>query len=143
MRSLSILLCGYGWFAGIPEGETNNAERIARALDGEILARGDARAVVHGMTMPVLWNGAFEPVQAAIDELKPDLVLALGTDARASACAQNPLASTGAEGATRAATRRKTLRFLRASRIGCAARFLMKRWRARCSPPACPRRWAR
>ena len=44
MRSLSILLCGYGWFAGIPEGETNNAERIARALDGEILARGDARA---------------------------------------------------------------------------------------------------
>ena len=85
MRSLSILLCGYGWFAGIPEGETNNAERIARALDGEILARGDARAVVHGMTMPVLWNGAFEPVQAAIDELKPDLVLALGTDARASA----------------------------------------------------------
>lgn len=114
MRSLSILLCGYGWFAGIPEGETNNAERIARALDGEILACGDARAVVHGMTMPVLWNGAFEPVQAAIDELKPDLVLALGTDARASACAQNPLASTGAEGATRAATRRKTLRFLRA-----------------------------
>ena len=45
MRSLSILLCGYGWFAGIPEGETNNAERIARALDGEILARGDARFV--------------------------------------------------------------------------------------------------
>ena len=39
MRSLSILLCGYGWFAGIPEGETNNAERIARALDGEILVR--------------------------------------------------------------------------------------------------------
>lgn len=29
MRSLSILLCGYGWFAGIPEGETNNAELIA------------------------------------------------------------------------------------------------------------------
>ena len=37
MRSLSILLCGYGWFAGIPEGETNNAELIARALDGETL----------------------------------------------------------------------------------------------------------
>ena len=144
MRSLSILLCGYGWFAGIPEGETNNAERIARALDGEILVRGDARAFVHGMTMPVLWNGAFEPVQAAIDELKPDLVLALGTDARASAMRPEPfLASTGAGGATRAATRRKTLRFLRASRIGCAARFLMKRWRARCSPSACPRRWAR
>ena len=33
MRSLSVLLCGYGWFAGIPEGETNNAELIARALE--------------------------------------------------------------------------------------------------------------
>ena len=41
MRSLSILLCGYGWFAGIPEGETNNAELIARALDGETLVCGD------------------------------------------------------------------------------------------------------
>ena len=101
MRSLSILLCGYGWFAGIPEGETNNAERIARALDGEILARGDARAVVHGMTMPVLWNGAFEPVQAAIDELKPDLVLALGTDARASAMRPEPFRRQLAQGARR------------------------------------------
>ena len=85
MRSLSILLCGYGWFAGIPEGETNNAELIARALDGETLVCGDVRATVRGMTMPVLWRGAFEPVQAAIDAQKPDLVLALGTDARAGA----------------------------------------------------------
>ena len=49
MRSLSILLCGYGWFAGIPEGETNNAELIARALDGETLVCGDVRATVRGM----------------------------------------------------------------------------------------------
>ena len=90
MCSLSVLLCGYGWFAGIPEGETNNAELIARALDGETLARGDVRATVYGMTMPVLWNGAFEPVKAAIDELKPDLVLALGTDARAGALRPEP-----------------------------------------------------
>ena len=90
MRSLSILLCGYGWFAGIPEGETNNAELIAHALDGETLVRGDVRATVHGMTMPVLWHGAFEPVQAAIDAQKPDLVLALGTDARASALRPEP-----------------------------------------------------
>ena len=63
MRSLSILLCGYGWFAGIPDGETNNAELIARALDGETLIHKDICAEIHGMTMPVLWNGAFEPVQ--------------------------------------------------------------------------------
>ena len=90
MRSLSILLCGYGWFAGIPEGETNNAELIARALDGETLTRGDVRASVHGLTMPVLWRGAFEPVQTAIDVQKPDLVLALGTDARAGALRPEP-----------------------------------------------------
>ena len=48
MRSLSVLLCGYGWFAGIPEGETNNAELIARALDGETLVCGDVRATVRG-----------------------------------------------------------------------------------------------
>ena len=90
MRSLSILLCGYGWFAGIPEGETNNAELIARALDGEMLVCGDVRATVRGMTMPVLWRGAFEPVQAAIDVQKPDLVLALGTDARAGALRPEP-----------------------------------------------------
>lgn len=90
MRSLSILLCGYGWFAGIPEGETNNAELIARALDGKTLVCGDVQATVHGMTMPVLWHGAFEPVQAAIDKLKPGLVLALGTDARASAMRPEP-----------------------------------------------------
>ena len=58
MRSLSILLCGNGWFAGIPEGETNNAELIVRALDGETLVCGDVRATVRGMTMPVLWRGA-------------------------------------------------------------------------------------
>ena len=90
MRSLSILLCGYGWFAGIPEGETNNAELIARALDGETLVCGDVRATVRGTTMPVLWRGAFEPVQAAIDAQKPDLVLALGTDARAGALRPEP-----------------------------------------------------
>lgn len=90
MRSLSILLCGYGWFAGIPEGETNNAELIARALDGETLIHKNICAEIHGMTMPVLWNGAFEPVQKAIDELHPNLVLALGTDGRASAMRPEP-----------------------------------------------------
>ena len=136
MRSLSILLCGYGWFAGIPEGETNNAELIARALDGETLVCGDVRATVRGMTMPVLWRGAFEPVQAAIDAQKPDRVLALGTDARTGAPSLS--ASTGAGGATRATPRRKIPRSFRARRNGCAARSPMRRWCAPCSPQACP-----
>ena len=135
MRSLSVLLCGYGWFAGIPEGETNNAELIACALDGETLVCGDVRATVRGMTMPVLWRGAFEPVQAAIGAQKPDLVLALGTDAR---CAPSLSASTGAGGATRAIPRRKIPRSFRARRNGCAARSPMRRWCAPCSLQACP-----
>ena len=32
MTETCILLVGYGWFAGIPEGETNNSEMIACVL---------------------------------------------------------------------------------------------------------------
>ncbi len=86
-----ILLVGYGWFASIPEGQTNNAELIARALDGEIL-RADSghEAEITSLIVPVIWNEAFEPVEQAITERKPDLVLALGTDARASAMRPEP-----------------------------------------------------
>ena len=81
----TVLLAGYGWFAGIPQGETNNAELIARALDGTVLSAGDVRGRVHGLVVPVTWAGAFPPVEAAIAVLRPDVVLALGTDARSAA----------------------------------------------------------
>lgn len=97
MKEKTILLAGYGWFMGIPEGETNNSEMIANALDGEILetARHDGRIVrgrVHSMVMPVVWEEAFPAVQAAIKTLQPDVVVALGTDARASALRPEPYA---------------------------------------------------
>ena len=86
-----ILLIGYGWFASIPEGQTNNAELIARALNGEILRTESGReAAVHSLIVPVIWNEAFEPVELAIRDMKPDIVLALGTDARASAMRPEP-----------------------------------------------------
>lgn len=84
--SRTALLVGYGWFAGIPEGETNNAELIARALDGARV--GGMR--VRGLVVPVTWAGAFPPVERAIAELRPDAVLALGTDARAAAMRPEP-----------------------------------------------------
>ena len=62
----TVLLAGYGWFAGIPQGETNNAELIARALDGTVLSAGCVRGRVHGLVIPVTWAGAFPPVEAAI-----------------------------------------------------------------------------
>ena len=86
----TVLLAGYGWFAGIPQGETNNAELIARALDGTVLSAGDVRGRVHGLVVPVTWAGAFPPVEAAIAVLRPDVVLALGTDARAAAMRPEP-----------------------------------------------------
>ena len=49
----TVLLAGYGWFAGIPQGETNNAELIARALDGTVLSAGGVRGRVHGLVVPV------------------------------------------------------------------------------------------
>ncbi|MFR2019891.1 MAG: hypothetical protein ACLS6G_04995 [Christensenellales bacterium] len=124
MRSLSVLLCGYGWFAGIPEGETNNAELIARALDGETLVCGDVRATVRGMTMPVLWRGAFEPVQAAIDAQKLDLVLALGTDARAGALRPEPFGVNWRRGRDAGDTPEENSRSSQEKRNGCAARSL-------------------
>ncbi|MBR5288871.1 MAG: hypothetical protein IKU34_09845 [Clostridia bacterium] len=84
-----ILLAGYGWFASIPEGQTNNAELIARALDGEILrSESGEEAQIISLIVPVIWKEAFAPVESAIRMHKPDLVLALGTDARA--CAMRP-----------------------------------------------------
>lgn len=88
-RDIILLLVGYGWFASIPEGETNNAELIARALDGEIIQGAHGRpARVRSLIVPVVWNEAFPPVEQAISALSPDIVLALGTDA--SACAMRP-----------------------------------------------------
>lgn len=86
----TILLAGYGWFAGIPEGETNNAELIARALDEEtlVITREDGETVcghIRSIVVPVVWETAFPQVKAAIEEVRPDMVLAIGTDARASA----------------------------------------------------------
>ena len=86
----AVLLVGYGWFAGIPQGETNNAELIARALDGAVIESGGVRGRVHGLVVPVTWAGAFPPVEAAIAALRPDIVLALGTDARAAAMRPEP-----------------------------------------------------
>lgn len=86
-----ILLVGYGWFASIPEGQTNNAELIARALDGEILHTDHGvEGKITSLIVPVIWNEAFEPVENAIRATQPDLVLALGTDARAAAMRPEP-----------------------------------------------------
>ena len=86
--SRRVLLVGYGWFAGIPQGETNNAELIARALHGERLAANGGE--IESLIVPVTWEGAFAPVAQAIDALAPDIVLALGTDARATAMRPEP-----------------------------------------------------
>ena len=91
----TILLAGYGWFAGIPEGETNNSELIARALNGETLVvqRHDGETVcghIRSLIVPVVWDNAFPQVRAAIEDIKPDMVLAMGTDARISGLRPEP-----------------------------------------------------
>ena len=91
----TILLAGYGWFAGIPEGETNNSELIARALGSEtlVVTRDDGATVfghIRSLIVPVVWDTAFPQVRAAIEELRPDIVLAMGTDARISGLRPEP-----------------------------------------------------
>ena len=93
----TILLAGYGWFSGIPEGETNNAELIARALDNEtlVVAHEGGETIcghIQSIVVPVVWETAFPQVRTAIEAIKPDLVLAVGTDARASALRPEPYA---------------------------------------------------
>lgn len=96
----TILLAGYGWFAGIPEGETNSTELIARALDGQCVRSQDGRcqARVHGLVVPVMWDRAFAHVEQAIEALRPDVVLALGTDAGAGAMRPEPYGVNWCEG---------------------------------------------
>ena len=97
----TILLVGYGWFRGIPEGEINNAEAIARALDGEYLFAQDgsgAAGRIHSLIAPVTWDGAFAPVEAAALELRPQIILALGTDAASPALRPEPYGVNWCEG---------------------------------------------
>lgn len=91
MNEQTILLVGYGWFRSIPEGETNNAECIARALDGERIQIGELVGRIHSLIVPVVWDRAFALVRREIERLHPDVVLALGTDARASAMRPEPV----------------------------------------------------
>ncbi len=105
----TILLIGYGWFASIPQGQTNNAEMIAAALDGETLRAPDGReAAVRSLIVPVIWNEAFPPVEQAVRALRPDIVLALGTDARAGAMRPEPFGVNWKRGADAAPDGRVT-----------------------------------
>ncbi|MBP3656187.1 MAG: hypothetical protein J6K32_05760 [Clostridia bacterium] len=94
----TILLVGYGWFRNIPKGEINSAEQIARALDGERLSCGGRTARVHSIVVPVMWEGAFPPVEQAVRDLQPQIVLALGTDASAAALRPEPYGVNWCEG---------------------------------------------
>ncbi len=103
MTIIPILLTGYGWFRGIPEGETNNAEAIARALDGERIAvrmevGGEVCGEVHSLIVPVSWSAAFPCVEEAALRLRPGIILALGTDPTSPAMRPEPCGVNWCEG---------------------------------------------
>jgi len=72
---LIILVAGYGWYWSIPPGQINNAELVAKALNGTVIEG----AKVYSVVMPVTWFGALQPVVEAINELDPEIVLGIGT----------------------------------------------------------------
>ncbi|MFA5139237.1 MAG: hypothetical protein WC728_08385 [Elusimicrobiota bacterium] len=80
-KPMRILLVGYGWYDGIPAGQINNAEMVARSLHGAaIRPKGSSAAgEVYSIVVPVTWAGAMPPVYDAIRTLKPDIVVGLGT----------------------------------------------------------------
>ncbi|MCD6472354.1 hypothetical protein J7K55_04460 [Candidatus Aerophobetes bacterium] len=69
-----VLLVGYGWYTGIPEGQVNVAQRVVQDLHGSMIAG----TRVHSIVIPVTWKGAVPPVIASIKEYDPDIVIALG-----------------------------------------------------------------
>lgn len=75
---LIILVAGYGWYWSIPPGQVNNAELVARALNGTVIEG----AKVYSVVMPVTWYGALYPVIKGINELNPQVVLGIGTATR-------------------------------------------------------------
>jgi pyroglutamyl-peptidase len=83
-KPLTVLLVGYGWYSGIPEGQVNIAEIVATTLDRKmIIARDEGGRIaaigkVYGLVVPVEWYGAWPPVEAAIRTLKPNIIIAVG-----------------------------------------------------------------
>ena len=148
----SYLIQGGGFFhvlfpfcsaatAGLPVFRGRNQQRRAdcRALDGETLVCGDVRATVRAMPCPCSGAARSEPVQAAIDAQKPDLVLALGTDARARRAAsrafRRQLAQRGRDAGD---TPEENSPIFSGEAEWLRARFPMRRWCVPCLPQACP-----
>lgn len=103
MTTVPILLAGYGWFRGIPEGEVNNAEAIVRTMDGEMIrARTpdgcEVCGRVHSLVVPVSWTDAFPCVKEAAARLRPAIILALGTDPASPALRPEPYGVNWCEG---------------------------------------------
>jgi len=96
---LTILVAGYGWYYGIPEGCINNAEAVAMALDGEMIkARDDdgrvvAMGKVHSVAVPVVWGEVMPILEAGIAEFDPDIIVGLGTSGAARSLRPEPFAS--------------------------------------------------
>jgi pyroglutamyl-peptidase len=83
---LSLLVTGFGPFAGVPD---NPSEAIARSLDGAVIEAGARAGTVTSVVLDVAWAAAQsatgEPVRAAADALRdavertrPDVLLSLG-----------------------------------------------------------------
>jgi pyroglutamyl-peptidase len=73
-----VLVTGFEAFGGFA---TNPSAEIARALDGRMVA---GRRVV-GHVLPVVLDGQRQRIDALLDEVAPDFVVALGLDGTAAA----------------------------------------------------------
>lgn len=75
MTTRTILVTGFDPFGG---EAINPSWEIARALDGVAIAGGDVVAIVHARRLPCVFGAALTSLNAALDELQPAVVLALG-----------------------------------------------------------------
>lgn len=96
---LTILVAGYGWYYGIPEGCINNSETVAMTLDGEMIKARDASGTViamgkvHSIVVPVIWGEALPVLEEGIAEFDPDIIVGLGTAGTARGLRPEPFGS--------------------------------------------------
>jgi pyroglutamyl-peptidase len=75
MKTLKVLLTGFEPFGG---EAVNPSAQIAQALHGQVLQAGGTQARVEAVVLPCVFGAALQALEAALQQHRPQLVLALG-----------------------------------------------------------------
>ncbi|MDY7003160.1 MAG: hypothetical protein SWX82_04115 [Cyanobacteriota bacterium] len=82
MTELRILAAGYGKFDHYETDDSNPANKVAKAFEGEFLKGDPEKYIPHvkgyHIVVPVVWDKAWPKIKGAVEELQPDAVICMG-----------------------------------------------------------------